>query len=266
LARRLVSDNLINESQASKAISLAAKESIPLVTHLVANNLLDSRSITVAASEEFGLPLLDLEAFDQNYCPANLIDPKLIRKHNLLPLFRRANCLYLAASDPANITAFDEIRFHTGINNDVIVVKENLLASAINQFLQKHKTAAASIEHLGISDMDPLDIEIVIDDEPEDVSSTADETPIVRFVNKLLLEAIHKAASDIRVEPYEKACQVRYRIDGIVQEVTRPPIKLAGRISSRIKVMAQMDISERHVPQDGRIKMKISGPGQLTSA
>jgi type IV pilus assembly protein PilB len=258
LARRLISDNLIDGPEANNAINLAAKAQIPFVTHLVTSNLLDSRSIAVSAAEEFGHPLLDLEAFDPDQFPANLIDPKLIRKHNLLPLFRKANCLYLAASDPANLAAFDEIKFHTGINNDVIVVEESLLATAIDQFLQKQGTETACIEQLGQLNSEILELEVVADEKPEDESSLADEAPIVRFVNKLLLDAIHRSASDIHIEPYEKACRVRYRIDGILQEISRPPIKLASRISSRIKVMAQLDISERRAPQDGRLKVKIS--------
>jgi len=258
LARRLVSDNLIDESQAITAIAIAAADNISFVSHLVNNKLLDGFSIAVAAAEEFGAPLLDLAAFDLQQCPQNLVDIKLIKQHNILPLYRRSNRLYLAVSDPANIAAFDEIKFHTGINNDVVVVEEGKLADAIQKFIERHEAAVPLIDEMDDIDLDDLDIEIVTQDEPEEEVSAADETPIVRFVNKLLLDAIRIGASDIHIEPYEKTYRVRFRTDGILYEVTRPPINIATRLASRIKVMSQMDISERRLPQDGRIKMKLS--------
>lgn len=258
LARRLVSDKLIEEAQAANAISLAAKEDIPFVTQLVSSNLLDSRSIAIAAAEEFGAPLLDLDAFDISYSPEDLVDTKLIRKHNVLPLYRRANRLFLAVSDPANITAFDEIKFHTGINNDVIVVEEDKLSKAIKVFIERMEGAEGDIAELDDVSLDELDIETINDDEQEEDHSAADDTPVVRFVNKILLDAIRTGASDIHIEPYEKAYRVRFRTDGVLQEVTRPPVNIANRIASRVKIMSQMDISERRLPQDGRIKMKVS--------
>lgn len=258
LARRLVSDNLIEESQAIAALSLAAEDNIPFVTHLVNNKLLDGHSIAVAAAEEFGAPLLDLSAFDIQYCPENLVDIKLVKQHNVLPLYRRANRLYLAVSDPANIAAFDEIKFHTGINTDVVVVEEDKLAKAIQKFIERHDNAVPDLGELDDIGLDDLDIEAVTEEDSEEEPAAVDEAPIVRFVNKLLLDAIRIGASDIHIEPYEKTYRVRFRTDGILSEVTRPPINIAGRITSRIKVMSQMDISVRRLPQDGRIKMKLS--------
>lgn len=257
LARRLVSDNLIEESQAMAAISLAAKDEIPFVTHLVNSNLLDGKSIAIAAAEEFGAPLLDLDAFDFQHAPTDLVDCKLVKKHNVLPLYRRANRLYLAVSDPANIDAFDEIKFHTGINYDIVVVEEDKLARAIAKFIERMDSLQGDIGELDDVSLDDLDIETVTEEQQEE-HSAADDTPVVRFVNKVLLDAIRTGASDIHIEPYEKAYRVRFRTDGILHEVTRPPINIANRIASRIKIMSQMDISERRVPQDGRIKMKIS--------
>jgi len=258
LARRLVTDHLLDEEQAITAINTAEKENIPFVAHLVANKLLDGRSIAMAAAEEFGIPMLDLSAFDMEHCPMDLVDPKLVIKHHVLPLYRRANRLYLAVSDPANIAAFNDIKFHTGISNDVVVVEEDKLALALNDFIERNETSDGSLGDLDDIGLDDLDVELVTDEDSDDDTSLADETPVVRFVNKLLLDAIRTGASDIHVEPYEKTYRVRFRTDGVLHEVTRPPINIATRIASRLKIMSQMDISERRIPQDGRIKMKVS--------
>lgn len=258
LAKRLVSENLINESVAIAAIQMAAKEKKPFVSQLVANNILDGRAIAIAAAQEFGVPLLDLDSFDFSHIPRKLVDPKLIKRHNILPLFRRANRLYLAVSDPGNISAFDEIKFHTGINNDVVVVEEEKLALAIADYINHEEVQSGSIAELDEDALEELNVEILPVDSPEEEATPADETPIVKFVNKVLLDAIRTGASDIHIEPYEKTYRVRFRTDGILHEVTRPPINIAGRIASRVKIMSQMDIAEKRLPQDGRIKMKIS--------
>ncbi|MDD9890570.1 MAG: type IV-A pilus assembly ATPase PilB [Gammaproteobacteria bacterium] len=258
LARRLVTDKLIGETQAMTAIGLAAKEDVPFVTHLVLSNLLDGKSIAIAAAEEFGSPLLDLDSIDFQHAPENIVDVKLIRKHNVLPLYRRANRLFLAVSDPANIAAFDEIKFHTGINYDIVVVEEDKLALAISKAVERSESVYDDLGELENIALDDLDIVAVDEKEQAEEHSAADDAPVVRFVNKVLLEAIRTGASDIHIEPYEKAYRVRFRTDGILYEVTRPPINIANRIASRVKIMSQMDISERRVPQDGRIKMKVS--------
>jgi type IV pilus assembly protein PilB len=258
LAKRLVSENLINESVAIAAIQMAAKKKQPFVTLLVADNILDGSAIAIAAAQEFGVPLLDLDSYDFTHIPRKLVDTKLIKKHNVLPLFRRANRLHLAVSDPGNIAAFDEIKFHTGINNDVVVVEEEKLARAIADYINQEEVQSGSIAELDEDALEELNVEILPADSPEEETRTADETPIVRFVNKILLDAIRTGASDIHIEPYEKTYRVRFRTDGILNEVTRPPINIAGRIASRVKIMSQMDIAEKRLPQDGRIKMKIS--------
>ena len=258
LARRLVSDNLIKESEAIAALGLAAESNLTFVSQLVNSSMLDSRSIAVAAAEEFGVPLLYLEAFDFEHTPERLVDIKLIKKHNVLPLYRRGNRLFLAVSDPGNISAFDEIKFHTGINNDVVVVEEAKLAQAIAVYVTQLEASEGSLGVMDDIGLDDLDIQPIQAEVLEDATSATDETPIVRFVNKVLLDAIRTGASDIHIEPYEKIYRIRFRTDGILHEVTRPPINIATRIASRVKIMSQMDISEKRVPQDGRIKMKIS--------
>jgi type IV pilus assembly protein PilB len=259
LARRLVKDNLLSEQIAQQAYQDAAAEKRPFVSHLVENNLCGSQAIAAAASEEFGTPLFDLTTFNMEMAPADLVDIKLIQQHHTLPLFRRGNRLFIAVSDPTNLRALDEIKFHTGINTDAILVAEDALTQALTTYIETHDEPLGGFDNLedGLED---LDIEAVDESggSDKDQNVEIDETPIVRFVNKVLIDAIKQGASDIHFEPYEKSYRVRFRTDGILQEVTRPPMNLAGRLSARLKVMSKMDISERRVPQDGRIKMKLS--------
>lgn len=259
LARRLVRDGILTEEAAGLAQEEATKAKQPFVSHLVSNGLAKSREIAEAASDEFGTPLFDLNTFNKEVIPQNLVDLKLVQQHHTLPLLRRGNRLFIAVSDPTNLRALDEIKFHTGINTDAILVDEDLLAEAIHKFVDDNDNAMGGLDELDDAGLDDLDIEAVDENaDNDDKPSEADETPIVRFVNKVLIDAIKTGASDIHFEPYEKSYRVRFRTDGILHEVARPPMALAGRLSSRLKVMSQMDISERRMPQDGRIKMKLS--------
>jgi len=257
LARKLVHDGLITDAQAQEAFEAATKKNIPFVTHLVENKITDSRSIAQSAAEEFGVPLLDIDVVDLEPDVVKLVKEDLIRKHHSLPLFKRGNRLFIAVSDPTNLQALDEIKFHVGMSTEAILVQDDKLARTIDKALE---AADTSLSELADSDLD--DVEFVDEDTLSaggDVSeSEADDTPVVRFVNKVLLDAINKGASDIHFEPYEKNYRVRFRTDGILREVVKPPRNLAPRLSARLKVMSQMDISERRVPQDGRILMKLS--------
>jgi type IV pilus assembly protein PilB len=260
LARRLVQDGVLDEQVARQALQDARQHKVPFVTHVVERNLADGSRIAESASDEFGTPLLDLAAFNIETSPKNLIDPKLIEKHHAIPLFKRGNRLYLAVSDPTNLHALDEIKFHTGISTEAILVEESQLAKVMQRFLKAAEEASgsnfSSLDDVGLED---LDIESG-EKKPEDgdVRSETDDTPIVRFVNKVLLDAIKGGASDIHFEPYEKNYRIRYRTDGILHEVSKPPVALAPKLAARLKVMSAMDISERRLPQDGRIKMKLS--------
>jgi type IV pilus assembly protein PilB len=259
LARRLVADNLLDAEIAKKALAQSAKEKIPFVQHLVINGLLDSRTIARAASEEFGAPLFDLDALSRDAIPDKLVDEKLIRKHHALPIMKRGTRLFLAVADPTDLHALDEIKFNTGLNTDAILVEADKLAAAIEKFLTAQDNLNDALGGLDDADLDNLDIQSVDDKAAgEDKASEADEAPIVKYINKVLLDAIKGGASDIHFEPYEKSYRVRFRTDGILQEVARPPVNLAGRMAARLKVMSQMDISERRLPQDGRIKLKVS--------
>lgn len=262
LARRLVSDNLLQRETAIAAWTNASRSSTPIIRHLVKNKLLGSDVIATAASLEFGLPLLSIDSFERSTFPLAMVDAKLMRKHNVLPLFKRGNKLYLGVSDPSDVNAINEIKFHTGSSVELIVVEDDKLHATIESLLtvqEEEKTSnyTDDLEAMGLED---IDIELIEDEttKDDDDAEAPDEAPIVRFVNKVLFDAIRIGASDIHLEPYEKIYRVRFRIDGILKEITRPPLNIAMRICSRIKIMAQMDISERRLPQDGRIKLKLS--------
>jgi len=257
LARRFVDDGLLDEATAKDAFLQASQNRIPLITYLTQNNLADSSKLAFSAAMEFGVSVLDLSAFTPEMMPDKVVDEKLIRKHNALPLYKRGNRLFIAVSDPTNIQALDEIKFNTGLSTDGILVDDAKLREAIDKYLESHDTT--------MGDLDDADLEGVEteggeqeDDDGAVTASDVDDAPIVKYVNKMLLDAIRGGASDIHFEPYEKIYRVRYRTDGILKEVSRPSIKLAPKISARVKIMSQLDISERRVPQDGRIKMKLS--------
>jgi len=257
LLKKLVLEGLIAEPSAIKALEGATKEKIPVANYLVDNKLVAANKIAVVGSLEFGLPVLDLDAIDPEAIPKELVDEKLIKKHHALPLFKRGNRLYVGIAEPTNLTAIDEIKFHTGVNTEAILVEADKLTKLIEQLLNASEDESMS-EMLG-DDLDDLDFEDTEGASKQAESeSDIDDTPVVRFVNKVLLDAIKKGASDIHFEPYEKRYRVRLRIDGVLREVASPPVGMGGRLSARIKVMSRMDTAERRVPQDGRIKMRIS--------
>lgn len=257
LARKLLTDGAVAEDKIKEATETAIKQKIPLVTYLVQNDVVSARIISTAASDEFGTPILELGALSPDALPKELVNEKLVRKHRALPLYKRGTRLYVAVSDPTNLQALDEIKFNTGLNTEAIVVDEDKLDGAIDKYLESQDTG---FDDLGDTDLDDLDIEAGTDDDTgSDVTAdAADDAPIVRFVNKILLDAIKMGASDIHFEPYEKAYRIRLRADGILREAARPPVNLATKLAARLKVMSQLDISERRVPQDGRIKLKLS--------
>ncbi|MEW8028186.1 MAG: type IV-A pilus assembly ATPase PilB [Candidatus Thiodiazotropha sp.] len=256
LARCLIQDGLISEEDAESAFTEALKKKVPFVTYLVENAILNSIDIAISASRGFGVPIFDLDVIDPGVIPTDAVGEKLVRTHHALPIFRRGNRLFLAVSDPTNHQGLDEIRFNTGLASEAILVEEDKLSRTINKVIEAQET---SMDDLLDADLDNLDIsggdeEIESDESKLDV----DEAPVVRYINKLLLDAIKQGVSDIHFEPYEYTYRVRYRQDGILREVASPPSNLANRLSSRIKVMSRMNIAEKRVPQDGRIKMQLS--------
>jgi len=256
LARQVAQAGLLDEKGAQHAQLQAARNKLPLITYLVQNKLVKARDLAELTAEQFGVAFFDLGALDKEGQPRDLVSEKLIRQHRALPLWRRGNKLYVGISDPSNHQAVTDIQFSTGLNTEGVLVEDDKLGDAIEKFFD---TGGSGMDDLGDVDLDGLDVEAV-DEDKQDAGqgNDADDAPVVRFVNKMLLDAIKGGSSDLHFEPYEKAYRVRFRTDGILHEVARPPIQLAPRISARLKVMASLDISERRRPQDGRIKMKIS--------
>ncbi len=256
LAKCLVQDGILAEADAKTHIKDAQKNKLPLISHLVSKKIVTSKTIASLASIEFGVPFFDLDAIDVNSLPSSLVSEKLIRQHHALPLFKRGNRLFIAVSDPTNFQALDEIKFHTRLNTETILVEEDKLVKAIDASLE---AADTSMSDLLDDDLDNIELSGGDEAPPaEDTDSDIDDAPIVRFVNKILLDSIKKGVSDIHLEPYEKTFRIRFRGDGILYEAASPPANIANRIISRIKVMSKMDIAERRVPQDGRIKMHLS--------
>ena len=256
LARQMVLAGVLDEKTAQQAQVQALRNKSSLVTYVVQNKFARGRAIAELASDQFGVALLDLSAIDQESLPKELISEKLARQHRVLPLSKRGTKLYVAISDPANHQSISDIQFSTGLSIESILVEDDKLGSAIDKL---YEAGTTGLEELGEVDLDGVDVETVSEDgKAEESGEASDDAPVVRFVNKMLLDAIRGGSSDLHFEPYEKAFRVRLRTDGILHEVARPPIQLAPRISARLKVMAGLDISERRKPQDGRIKMKLS--------
>jgi type IV pilus assembly protein PilB len=258
LPEKLVQDGLLDEAALGEAQKAAREAKIPLVAYLVENKLVQAREIAITASHMFGVPLLDMDAVAVDIDSVKLVSDKLLQKHRVLPLMRRGRRLFIAVSDPTNLHGIDEIRFSTSLNVEPVVVEEDKLQKALAKIIEQVDTAMPALseddfdyENLDVTGGEEENAEVATRDDVEDA-------PIVRFVNKVMLDAIKKGASDIHFEPYEKAYRVRLRIDGVLREIAVPPVQLAPKISARIKVMSRLDIAERRIPQDGRIKMRLS--------
>lgn len=256
IARRLANDFKIDESILIEATQKSNNDNIPFVTYISENNLVPALDIVTAASLEFGIPAMDLSVMDPEMAPLTLVDEKLITENEAVPIFKRGNKLYVAISNPTNMKALDEFKFNTGHSTEAVLVQ--------HEHLKEFMSSASEAMETGLDDLDLDDdlenLEVADEDDHKDDGnqSEIDDAPVVKYVNKILLDAINKGASDLHFEPYEKRYRIRYRTDGILAEVASPPLNLAGKLTARIKVMSRMDISERRIPQDGRIKLKIS--------
>lgn len=256
LARRLVQDSLLSNEEAATATADAAAAQKSLIAHVVGKGLVEARLAAIAASQEYGVPLFDLDAIDPELIPKDLVEEKLVRRHHALPLIKRGSRLFLAVSDPTNHQGLDEIKFHTGLTTTAVLVEEDKLSAAIERAIEAQDTAMSELMD---EDLENLDIHGGEDDDKDNDSNLdVDDAPVVRYVNKILLDAINSGTSDIHFEPYEKNYRVRFRQDGMLSEKVTPPINIAGRLAARLKVMARMNIAEKRVPQDGRIKMNLS--------
>jgi type IV pilus assembly protein PilB len=259
LPQRLVQDGVVDEAAMLEAMNAARERNSNIVTQLVSSGAASARDIAVAAANEFGVPLFDLDAINLDVETVRLVSDKLVAKHRVLPLFRRGKRLFLGVSDPTNLHAIDEVKFQTTLGIEAVVVEEDKLQKAIDKAIEQAESQMAPLG--GEDDVDLESLEVTGGEDESDDKVTRDDVedaPIVRFVNKLMLDAIRRGASDIHFEPYEKTYRVRFRMDGVLKEIAQPPVALAQKLSARLKVMSRLDIAERRVPQDGRIKMKLS--------
>jgi len=258
LPQRLVSDGLVSEAVMVDALNGAREKRQPIVTYLVEYNLADPREIAIAASQEFGAPLLDLDAIQPDFEIVRLVSEKTLRRHRVMPLVKRGKRLFVAVSDPTNLYALDEVKFATGLSVEAVVVEEDKLERMLAKSLEQVDT---SMPELAGEDFELDSLQVSSEDETADEGvdrADVEDAPIVRFVNKVMLDAIKRGASDIHFEPYERSYRIRLRLDGVLKEVASPPVQLAVKLAARLKVMSRLDIAERRVPQDGRIKMRIT--------
>ena len=253
-----MNEGVLTAEQAREAEQDAKSMRVSLIRYLIDTLDVDSRELAEMASAEFGLPVFDLNAMNREMLPEQQIDGEMMLKQHAVPLFRRGDRLFVAVSDPMNLGALDEFKFAAGINTDAVLVEDEALSKLIADLAEQSCSFDNDMASLGADNDYDLEIGDGSVEEEDDARDAAGDTPIVRFVNKVLLDAIKQGASDIHFEPYEKDYRVRFRTDGILREVVKPPRNLAPRLAVRLKVMAQMDISERRVPQDGRIQMKLS--------
>lgn len=256
LSRRLIREGLLDEYQALIAQTNAHQKNLSYIHYLSSNAKIDADLLASLVAEEFGLPYLDLDTFDSRYLPKQVVDEQLLRKHQVLPLLLNENMLSLAISTPTNLAAIDEIKFHTGLVINLVLVAENKLHNLLEKSLE---TAISALGDLDDVELETLELPSSSGSDTNLVlENSQDDAPIVKFVNKILLSAVQQGASDIHFEPFENSYRIRTRVDGILHEVTRPPLSLHSRLAARIKVMARMNISERRIPQDGSIKLRLS--------
>jgi type IV pilus assembly protein PilB len=255
LARALAQNGLMSEYEAEALQTQAQASNITFVEQVLIGKRMTAQQLAVFASRAFGTPLLDLASFDIDQIQKDYVDIKIAQTRRVLPLYKRSNKLYVAISDPANLQALEEVRFKTNLVPEPIVVEDDKLGQAIARIIEA--TGAT------LKDMSNLeDMEVGLEEGTPTVSiedeSDVEDAPVVKYIQKLLTDAIATGASDIHFEPYEKFYRVRYRVDGILMEIAQPPLAIKDKVSSRIKVISKLDISEKRVPQDGRMKLVLS--------
>ncbi|HBK46854.1 MAG TPA: type IV-A pilus assembly ATPase PilB [Xanthomonadaceae bacterium] len=267
IARRLVQDGALEESTARAAMDQAAGAKVPLPQWFAEKKLVSASQLAAANSVEFGMPLLDVSAFDASQNAMKLVSEELLQKHHVLPLFKRGNKLFVGVSNPTQTRALDDIKFHTNLVVEPILVDDDQIRRTLEQWHANNSSLGDALGEGDEGGIDNLDVSAGDEDMgaggDAGVDAKGDDTPVVKFVNKVLVDAIRKGASDIHFEPYEEDYRVRFRIDGLLKNVARAPVKLNQRIAARLKVMSQLDIAEKRVPQDGRIKLNLSKTKQI---
>ncbi|HOW76115.1 MAG TPA: type IV-A pilus assembly ATPase PilB [Candidatus Competibacteraceae bacterium] len=255
LARQLVLNHLLDEAAAIKAIDQSRRENLPFVTYLVDNKLVRDKDIARLASRSFNLPLFDIDALDIDKAIVQLVGEKLLRQHHALPLYKRGRRLFVGVSDPTNQRVLEDIKFQTRLDIEPVILSETQWAKAIEGAIDSQSSVMVD------QDIGDLDFSAESDTSKAETTLTqsdADDAPVVRFINQVILQAINRGASDIHFEPYEKIYRVRFRQDGMLDEIYKPPVTMAPRLAARLKIMAQLDIAERRVPQDGRLKLYLT--------
>ena len=259
LARRLVIENVISENVANDAVAAASREQVRLTAYLVGKGLAKPMDIARAASVEFGDPIFDLSALDLDQIPKNLIEEKLARKHGCLPIYQRGRRIFIALTDPTDQAALRDIAFTTQLNTVSILVEEDKLQATLDTLFKSVSNFLGDGADESYGDIEFESGGGDEESDQEETRATEDDAPVVRFIQKMLLDAVAAGASDLHFEPYEKTYRVRFRIDGVLREIARPPVQLSKNLSSRLKVMSKLNIAERRLPQDGRIKLKLRG-------
>ena len=255
LARQMVLNHLLDEAAAIKAIDQSRRENLPFVAYLVDNKLARDKDIARLASRSFNLPLFDIDALDIDKATVQLVDEKLLRRHHALPLYKRGRRLFIGISDPTNQRVLEDIKFQTRLDIEPVIISETQWVKAIEGAID---TQSSVMVDQDIGDLDFSAENDVSRAETTLTQSDADDAPVVRFINQVILQAINRGASDIHFEPYEKIYRVRFRQDGMLDEIYKPPVTMAPRLAARLKIMAQLDIAERRVPQDGRLKLYLT--------
>jgi type IV pilus assembly protein PilB len=253
----LLKHYLITQEMVDTINAQFEQQSKPFIRFLIEDKKLDPDLVAAILAKSFGYPLIDLHAFDVSLIPEGIRNEKLIRQHDALPLFLRGKVLFVAMSDPTNLDALQEIQFNTGYTTELILANEKTLHECIERVFE-HEDTSLDISDIDTEELSGIDVQDERVDDNAAVTGDKEDAPIVVYINKILLDAIRKGASDLHFEPYEKSYRIRFRVDGILAEIAKPPISLAARMAARLKVMSKLDIAERRVPQDGRIKLALS--------
>ena len=254
LARALVQQDRLREAEAERIAAEARPETGGFVGQLIQTGRMSARDIALFASRTFGYPLLDLDAFSADYLATDAIDKRVMANHQVMALFKRGNRLAVAVADPTNLRALDEIRFQTGMAVDPVVVEADKLLTIVGKSTEKTEVTLANLAEDELA----LDFDTETQGESAPDTSEVDDAPVVKFIQKILHDAIAEGASDIHFEPYEKYYRIRFRVDGVLREITQPPLVIKEKIASRIKVISRLNIAEKRLPQDGRMKLALS--------
>ena len=257
LARTLIQEKLLSEDEANAIQTQANTIKSPFITQLIQSRKVSANIIAETSAKAFGFPYFNLDTFNPDYLPTKKIDPKLMQTNRVMALQVRNNVLFVAISDPTNLHALDSVQFQMGMSLSPVVVEDDKLGKLIDKIIEASDT---SLKSLDVDDDFDLGGDDDIGQQEEDAAQAieVDDAPVVKFLNKMLIDAINMGASDLHFEPYEKYYRIRYRVDGILRDITNPPLAIKDKLTSRIKIISNLDISEKRIPQDGRMKLALS--------